>query len=125
MHDLGQSQRIHHDDRRQGVGPDPVRRVMIPKANGGERPRGIPTIRDRVIQTAAKIVTEPIFGYGTSFSGGYRQAGVMSGSFSRGRSLVICQSCSHQVRTRDKSEDRQDAGSHRAFLSPGARRRGD
>jgi len=41
--------------------PQPVRRVMIPKPGGGERPLGIPTIRDRVVQTAVVLLLEPIF----------------------------------------------------------------
>jgi RNA-directed DNA polymerase len=35
--------------------------VLIPKPGGGERPLGIPTIKDRVTQTAAKLILEPIF----------------------------------------------------------------
>ncbi len=41
--------------------PQPVRRVMIPKPGGGERPLGIPTIRDRVAQTAVVLLLGPIF----------------------------------------------------------------
>ncbi len=52
---------IKDDLRAKTYRPSPVRRVMIPKPGGGERPLGIPTIRDRVVQCAVKLVIEPIF----------------------------------------------------------------
>jgi RNA-directed DNA polymerase len=52
---------IHESLKARAYRPMAVRRVWIPKPDGRKRPLGIPTIRDRVVQTAALLIIEPIF----------------------------------------------------------------
>ncbi len=53
--------KLRDDLHQKTYRPEAVKRVMIDKVGGGQRPLGIPTIRDRVAQTAAKLLLSPIF----------------------------------------------------------------
>ena len=65
---------LQTDLRKRRFSPQPVKRLSIPKADGGQRPLGILTVRDRIVQRAALIVVEPLFEAGfEACSHGFRK----------------------------------------------------
>jgi RNA-directed DNA polymerase len=52
---------LHEDLKNGSYRPSPVKRVSIPKGGGQTRPLGIPTVKDRIVQTALKMTIEPVF----------------------------------------------------------------
>lgn len=52
---------LHEQIKTGSYQPQAVRRVYLPKADGGQRPLGIPAVKDRIVQAALKLVIEPIF----------------------------------------------------------------
>ena len=59
--DVAYLKQLRESLRQKRYEPAPIRRVFIPKGDGGQRPLGIPTVRDRIVQMAILLILEPIF----------------------------------------------------------------